>query len=113
MPSKPKAVFLAREIRDLRSILGLSESELAQLLRVTPRLVSRWESEETELPPTIRALFSGLRMAALVSPASGANLKELIAQALVLGGGIEQVICCLAKQTMGEPWRVPLSVKDE
>lgn len=39
------------DLRAIRKSLGLSQSALAERLRVDPRTVRRWECAEREIPP--------------------------------------------------------------
>jgi DNA-binding transcriptional regulator YiaG len=70
-----KKILSPKEIRFLRGLMGMTQSELAKLLRVDDQTVARWEKKKSKLPGPADL---GLRMLFLNSKVAQPEGNEIL-----------------------------------
>jgi|GEM_PF-1161402 len=75
-------------LRYARKAAGLRQTDLAQLLGLTPETVSRYETSDDAVPRAVQVAMHGL----LLARDSGADLRMLIANAQKPVGATELVV---------------------
>lgn len=108
---------LAKELHTLRETLGLTQGELARLLGVSARTVSRWEQGESEpqalsvreirrwlkLKERMRELFTEEGLAAWFHAPHAALGGQTPFEAAVAPGGDEAILDLLGRVEWGIP----------
>lgn len=88
----------AKEIKDLRKVLGLTGADLAALVGVNPSSVHRWENDEGSIDPGSDSILQVIAVC-LDNKKSKKARAEFIAsvtRALAVGGrlkGLHVVLC--------------------
>jgi DNA-binding transcriptional regulator YiaG len=80
-------VWNSRDIRRLRSKLGLNQSQFARLVGVDVRSVIRWESSKGPRPKgSAEAVMTGIREKLEADPSSAKKVIKLLTGAAAVGG---------------------------
>ena len=90
---KRKALMSGREMRFHRSEMGMTQSELAEMIHREPLTISRWERGETEIDANAETLIRlhaierlNLEVADGVSKISGWSIPSAIQSPIIIDG---------------------------